>query len=93
MTNVEKIEVMYRHFGKTEGKICRNCSHVVKNDRSRTYNKCGCYGLSSSEATDFPMMFTACGLFNKDTDVTDIYKGNRPHKQKDELQPETLFEV
>lgn len=91
MTKLEKIEIMYRNFGKTEGEICRNCFHVVKNEMGKTYNKCECYGLSSSEATDFPMMVTACGLFNKETDVKDIYKGNRPHKPKSELQPETLF--
>ena len=90
MTKIEKLEIMHRLFGKTEGAICRNCNHVVKNERDRTYNKCECYGLSCSEATDFPMLFTACGLFNKETDVRNIYKGNRPSK-KTELQPETLF--
>ena len=91
MTKTEKIEVMYRLFGKTEGKICRDCCHMVTNSRQRNFNKCECYGLSCSEATDFPMRQTACGLFNKQTDVRDIYKGNRPNKPKAELQPETLF--
>ena len=93
LTKAEKIEIMYRLFGKCEGRLCRDCSHVVKNEMGRTYNKCECYGLSSSEATDFPMRVTACGLFNKETDVRDIYKGNRPSRPKAELQPETLFEV
>ena len=90
MTRLEKAEIMYSLFGKTEGQVCKNCNHVVRNEKTKTYPKCECYGLSSSEATDFPMLVTACGLFNKETDVRDIYKGNRP-KQKTELQPETLF--
>ncbi len=90
MKKLEKVEIMYRLFGKTEGEICKHCNHVVRNEKAKTFNKCECFGLSSSEATDFPMMVTACGLFNKETDVRNIYKGNRPNKQT-ELQPETLF--
>ena len=91
MTRTEKLEIMHNLFGITEGRICRDCSHIVTNDRSKRYNKCECYGLSMSEATDFPVLQTACGLFNRETDVRDIYKGNRPVKKKAELQPETLF--
>ena len=91
MKKQERIELMWSKFGKTKGKICRNCSHVVRNEMSRAYNKCECFGLSRSEATDFPMLQTACGLFNKETDVADIYKTVNPKRVKPELQSETLF--
>ena len=91
MTRAEKLEIMHSIFGVTEGKQCKDCCHRICNERSRTYNKCECYGLSLSEATDFGVYQTACGLFNKETDVRDVYKRNTKRHKKIELQEETLF--
>lgn len=91
MTKAERLEIMHSLFGVAEGRICKNCSHRVCNERARSYGKCEVYGISASEATDFGAYQTACGLYNKDTDIRDIYKRNVKRQTKSEPQRETLF--
>lgn len=92
MTKSEKAQIMYERFGKTPGCICRDCCHMVGRSSNRKYNKCEVYGSSSSEATDFGIFQQACGMYNKETDIRDIYKENIRRKPKGEIQPETLFD-
>ena len=63
---VRKIDLMHRLFGKTDGKICKDCFNLYKRVWDKTYYKCTVYGDSASEATDWRLKYPACGLFNKD---------------------------
>ena len=90
MNRIEKLAIMHNLYGKnTEGKICRDCSHLRKN---LTYNKCEVYGISFSEATDFGSIQIGCGLWCKETPDRDIYKGIVKNRRRNfEPQKETLF--
>ena len=63
----KKIYLMYELFGCSSDKdaVCKNCDHLRKHNANRTWYKCECYGDTSSEATDWRISWTACGLFNK----------------------------
>lgn len=89
MTTKEKAQHMYHHFGKCEGHKCKECKHFREYQYGKTYFKCNVYGNTSSEATDWGATLDACGLFNKETDLKDIWLEGK--KKKEELQPETLF--
>lgn len=87
----DNLEYMQRRFGKTDKGICRDCCHSLKNQPTdRSFHKCEVYGDSNSAATDFPVTFFGCGLFDKETPLRDIYK-ERNGRPKEELQEETLF--
>lgn len=60
-----KIDAMHEVYGISTGNRCANCPHLVRTFRDRAYYKCEAYGLSCSEATDWRMMWDACGLFDK----------------------------
>ena len=95
MTTKEKAEHMYQHFGKCEGHQCRECMHFRGYEYSKTYFKCKVFGDTGSQATDWGATLVACGLFNKETTLKNIWLADNrwfPHKKKEELQPETLFE-
>lgn len=65
MQITEHLETMHRIFGRDPDHKCRNCCNLIVNERDRHYYKCAVYGLSSSEATDFPCRGTACGHYEK----------------------------
>ena len=74
---MRKIELMHARFGKSEHK-CRECCHFGEYMRSKKYFKCAVYGLSASEATDWRANYQACGLFNTQSSMQDIYKTAKP---------------
>ena len=72
-----KIEAMYSLFGVFVGKTCEDCPHLIRHCyRGKNYYKCGVYGDSSSEATDWRLKWTACGGFDKvaEANASPIYK-------------------
>lgn len=81
---VRKIDLMHEMFGEISGKKCGECSNLVMHRYENTYYKCRCYGLSSSEATDFRKKWTACGLFNKEYNGNPIVKMVTREKKPDE---------
>ena len=60
---LRKIDLMHRHFGKTDGHCCRECSNLTEGNWG--HKKCRVYGNTSSEASDWAKRWQACGMFNK----------------------------
>ena len=61
---LRKIDAMYDIYGKGVG-ICGNCPHFIERIWDRKYFKCGVYGDSHSESTDWRKNWAACGLIDK----------------------------
>ena len=60
---VRKIERMHELFGVIKGEKCKDCKHL--HGGVNEYRKCLVYGNTRSEATDWALKYTACGLFNQ----------------------------
>lgn len=64
--NLRKINLMHFLFGKVESHKCRDCSNLITGRyHDKTFRKCRVYGLTHSEASDWAVKYTACGMFNK----------------------------
>ena len=63
---LRKIDAMHAYYGKKPGRRCGDCAHIAKNEYGQTYYKCLAYGDSKSEATDWALKWTACGLWNRE---------------------------
>ena len=60
------IRPMYAAFGRTPGRKCGECAHLLANPyHNKVYYKCGLARVSSSVATDFRKKWEACGRFEK----------------------------
>lgn len=82
---LRKIDLMYELFGKSEQLQCKDCEHLKKyRYYKKTYYKCEIYGNSDSEATDWRLKQTACGMFDKPykTDVP-IVRMVRPERKQE----------
>lgn len=67
----KKIRAMHARFGRSDG-ICGDCPHFVRyRYHDRILLKCEAYGLTHSEATDWRVKWSACGM--KDLSVPDDY--------------------
>lgn len=75
---LRKNDLMYRQFGKTDGKICKDCSNLLVHCYDKKYYKCSVYGISNSEATDWRLKYQACGMFNKEWNGNDIVRLVKP---------------
>lgn len=65
--NLRKIDLMHQVFGKAEPFKCRDCSNLVCGIyHTKTLRKCKVYGLTHSEASDWALKYTACGMFNRE---------------------------
>lgn len=64
-----KIEAMHKRFGSNNLFKCKDCEYLVKHTYDKTYYKCSLYGNSNSEATDWRVGYTACGLCNIELDL------------------------
>lgn len=61
-----KIEEMHYRFGKTPGKMCEDCSNLIKGRyHGMNLRKCTVYGATHSEVSDWRKKYEACGLYNK----------------------------
>ena len=79
---VFKIDRMHEMFGSVPEKHCKDCDHLIRHRYNRVFYKCECYGETSSEASDWRLKWTACGLFNKEYNSTPIIKLSfRPPKE------------
>ena len=61
----KRIELMHELFGIDEEHQCKTCCHIERHSMSRSYYKCIAYGDTPSEASDWRLKWTACGLYNK----------------------------
>jgi hypothetical protein len=59
-----KIDAMHRCFGTCPG-FCRDCDNLIDKLWDKRYYKCAAYGDSNSEATDWRLSWTACGMLNQ----------------------------
>ncbi len=58
---------MHRAYGRTEGKICGDCVHLLRVSYSKTYIKCGLGPQSHGPGTDWRARWPACGRFDDGT--------------------------
>ena len=66
MTPDERIAAMQTIYGITPGQKCASCNNLFSRRTKRVYHKCRLYGVSFSEATDWRVSNTACGMWGKD---------------------------
>ena len=58
----KKIEYMHMRFGKEDGKICGDCSHLIRyRAGKRIHAKCTVYGVTPSSSSDWNSRYEACG--------------------------------
>ena len=65
MSNVvRKIDLMHRLFGTVPDRYCKECPHLESYRASQKWYKCGVYGNTCSEATDWRLKYKACGMID-----------------------------
>ena len=77
MVSTKKIDLMHEMFGEDPEHKCADCENLISHTASKKWHKCSCYGNTSSEATDWRLKYTACGLFNmpyKGTPIIEVKK-------------------
>lgn len=78
-----KIERMHELFGRDDEHKCKDCYHLQGGQNQ--YRKCEIYGHSASEATDWALRWTACGLFNReyrgDVSIVRLQRTERKEEQ------------
>jgi len=61
------IRPMYAAYGRTAGKICGQCAHLVADGHhNKTYYKCELARMSHGAGTDFRRKWEACGKFEEE---------------------------
>lgn len=86
---IRKIDLMHKLFGELPDRKCKDCSHLASYTANRKYYKCECYGNTSSEASDWRLKWTACGLIDVPIyEGVPIIKQIRPLNWKPEEQIE-----
>ena len=61
---LRKIDLMHKLFGEISDRKCKDCQHLESYTASRKWHKCGIYGNTSSEASDWRLKWTACGMID-----------------------------
>ena len=61
---LRKIDLMHKLFGELPDRKCKDCQHLESYTANRKYYKCGIYGNTSSEASDWRLKWTACGMID-----------------------------
>jgi hypothetical protein len=64
-TAIQQWRQLHTIYGKTEGKKCGNCEHLIRKNYSKTYLKCGLATNTNGPATDWRAMWIACGKFEQ----------------------------
>lgn len=59
---LRKIDLMHKLFGTIPDRKCKECDHLCSFEANRKWFKCENYGKTSSEATDWRLKWSACGL-------------------------------
>jgi hypothetical protein len=92
---LRKIDKMHQMFGEDKDHKCKDCCHLIREEyHGRNYFKCEVYGQSNSEATDWRLSYTACGLCNRpyDGDI-EIYTIRDTQRQNEPLEGQmSLFD-
>lgn len=85
MWMLRKIDLMHSLYGVIPSKKCKDCMHIKGGVNE--YRKCRIYGVTASEASDWRLSYTACGLWNKVcTGDMPIIKMNHGGAKKEEEQ-------
>lgn len=80
---LRKIELMHNLYGQIEDKKCSECCHLQSGRYHNTIlHKCELYGLTHSEASDWRLKYTACGMFDKETDVRNVMQKVVPDRRQ-----------
>lgn len=61
---IKKIDLMHKLFGTVPDRYCKECPHLESYTASRKWYKCGVYGNTCSEATDWRLKYKACGMID-----------------------------
>lgn len=61
---LRKIDLMHKLFGEIPNRKCKDCQHLESYSANRKWYKCGVYGNTCSEATDWRLKYTACGMID-----------------------------
>lgn len=62
------MKLMHKVYGRTEGKRCRTCRHLVGHEWSRIYWKCDLTRMSRGAKTDWGRSWPACGKYEEEED-------------------------
>lgn len=64
MAYINKINIMHKAYGITDGKKCKQCEHFAcYHHHDKRYYKCLKFGVTNGQGTDWRCNNTACGLF------------------------------
>ena len=55
---------MHKLFGEIPDRKCKECQYLVSYTANRKYYKCDVYGNTSSEASEWRLKWTACGMID-----------------------------
>lgn len=61
----ERIGVMHRMYGTTEGERCRTCAHLYRKHWDKSYYKCDLNRDTNGAATDWRTRWPACGRWER----------------------------
>ena len=94
--SLRKIDLMHHLFGELPDRKCKDCNHLISHQQSRKWYKCEIYGDTSSEASDWRLKYTACGMIdNPDYSGNPVMNLWRIYNKKPDEQIEgqvSLFE-
>ena len=96
MTSEQKINRMYKYFGKSEsGKKCKDCSNLIRVERgNHRVSKCLVYGDTFSEASDWKRSHKACGMINQSYDGRPIIEiCERRHKADEQIEGQMVLPI
>lgn len=57
------IQQMHAMHGKSKAFQCRNCKHLLRTGRNRTYLKCDKFVITAGPGTDWRAKWQACALY------------------------------
>ena len=84
--SAKRIQKMHRFYGASSGKKCGGCCNLytwyVRG--KRIIYKCGLYGMTHSEATDWRKKYPACGMHGE---LLDSLAGFIPVFMRKEADP------
>ena len=86
---IRKIDFMHKLFGELPDRKCKDCPYLVSHTANRKYYKCEVYGNTSSDASDWRLKYTACGLIDKpEVSINPVINLLRMYNKKPEEQTE-----
>ena len=72
---MKKIEKMHNIFGLYHGNNCGKCSNIVRIQTGNScHYKCSLYGITASQASDWRLKWTACGMFCRKSNINNVMR-------------------